>query len=172
MEFGPEIKVYGKRPEWLEDFELISLCNFSGSEINLERQVSRTYWANVKSIRLPANHPHYNLITHTYTVRPEDEAALLASDPLSRPTPDERAVAPELVERLVELARSVADSPECTIRQTVEAQGILAILDTVASDEIVAKQLCKDNGWGESSGAKDLAMKALARGRQLEKEGK
>ena len=206
MEFGPEIKVDGKRPEWLdgydgpvkwwnEDQRQGVVCPDAGA-LNWGPYTGHKH-GSVTSFALPANHFYYNLITHTYTVRPEDKAALLASDPLSRSTPDERAVAPELVSRLVELARSVADSPACTILQTVEAQNILAALEPVDEDLVEAREICavsaiseyNDPGNRDVTLGSDLArhyrdgsydknsdmrraLAAIKRGPQLEKEGK
>ena len=186
MDFGPEIKVDGKRPEWLDPDQQIAIHDFRkeaeglgqdgtgwyGMDENGFKYYGREISPDEDMIRLPADHPHYNLITHTYTVRPEDEAALLASDPLSRSTPDERAVPPELVARLVELSRSVATSPACTIAHTVEAQNIVAALEPVDPDE--AEVLALYEGWSSNcdEDVRSLVARTLARGRQLEKEGK
>lgn len=77
------------------------------------------------------------------------------------PTPDERAVAPELVARLVVLARSVATSPACTIAQTVEAQNILAALEPVDPMLLEARKIVADQ-YGESGNVAHLREQALS----------
>lgn len=185
MKFGPEIKVDGVKPEWLGDEEKFGWKRSDGEWTSLNDWTAKERmmrWDDAVAIRLPADHPHYNLITHTYTVRPEDEAALLASDPLLRSTPDERAVAPELVARLVELARSVSTSPECTIAQTVEAQNILAALEPVDEDLVAAREVVVElegrpfYSWEIRDGKHDgdnlvkVALAAIKRGRLLQRE--
>ena len=194
MEFGPEIKVDGVRPDWLKSGQQhVMIYNGWWHHSDGREDPDHFGWCfsngkpNITAIRLPANHPHYNLTTHTYTVRPEDEAALLASDPLLRSTPDEQAVAPELVARLVELARSVATSSACTILQTVEAQKILAALEPVDPMLLEARQVVAGlyegqgvahlreqalSGEGDEWFHTKVARAAIARGRQLEKEVK
>lgn len=81
--------------------------------------------------------------------------------PIPTPTPDERAVAPELVARLVELARSVATSPACTIAQTVEAQNILAALEPVDPMLLEARKIVADQ-YGEGGNVAHLREQALS----------
>lgn len=157
MEFGPEIKVDGKRPEWLDRDTQILMRDknngkwYGGAETILfyGRDISE----DDDAIRLPVNHPHYNLITHTYTVRPEDEATLLASDPLSRSTPDERAVAPELVYRMKNaILRHVACKPYLfdddegpNISVEAELRSIAAALEPVVDEDLViAREIAGD----------------------------
>lgn len=173
MEFGPEIKVDGKRPEWLGNAERVWVSNFSGSEIDQERIAGRVYWPNAKSIRLPANHPHY-----------------------TTPTPDERALA--LVKRMAEwLAESDRSQIDKSLYWQSEARAIVAALEPVDGDLVEAREICAssaiseydDPGNREVTLGSDLArhyrdgsydknsdmrraLAAIKRGRQLEKEGK
>lgn len=195
MEFGPEIKVDGKRPEWFTQSDAMNArlkvfgCKERAVSPNAD-PVAKWGWDSVEYIRLPANHPHYNLITHTYTVRPEDEAALLASDPLSRSTPDERAVPPELVARLVAVVKEQVEYHKDVTDpgpSLVEARAIVAALEPVDPMLIEARQVVAGlyegqgvthlreqalSGDGDEWFHTKVARAALARGRKLEKEGK
>lgn len=148
MEFGPEIKVDGKRPEWLKDDEKFGWKRVTGTWTAFsdwtatERSLN---WSEVQSIRLPANHPHY-----------------------ATPTPDERAVAPELVARLVAVVKEQVYAHRNVTNPApslIEARAILAALEPV--DRAEAKRLA---GIWEID--EEAAYQILARGRQLEKEGK
>ena len=149
MEFGPEIKVDGVRPGWLEDDDHIHKPkNFNGHEYEVETAAG-TGWSVVKSIRLPANHPHY-----------------------ATPTPDERAVAPELVERMRQLVEDAAsDEPGGRSALRTEARAILAALEPVDENVKAANQIIEE--WVDGGMmTKDMVLAAIKRGRQLEKEGK
>lgn len=109
---------------------------------------------------------------YTYTVRPEDEAALLASDPLSRPTPDERAVA--LAKRFAQDDVPVDEY----LALKAEARAILAALEPDIELE-EARKIAKDwliyddaNTLQANEPSMKAILKAIRRGRQLEKEGK
>lgn len=92
--------------------------------------------------------------THTYTVRPEDEAGLLASDPLSRSTPDERAVA--LVKRMAKTGGGTMSA------DYAEARAIVAALEPVDPDEAeVTKLLQMDDT------TRNIVRLAIKRGRAL-----
>lgn len=137
--------------------------------------------------------------THTYTVRPEDEAALLASDPLSRSTPDERAVDIVLYERMTELTKRIANPGSVDhnkpgyVSCIDEARAIVAALEPVDGDLVIAREICveqsiatehyddqlsKDLANAFRRGSYDegremrIALNSIKRGRQLEKEGK
>ena len=82
------------------------------------------------------------------------------------PTPDERAVAPELVERMRKLVKTVANdaSEPYSLRQVEdEARAIVAALEPVDPDREEAKRLA---GIWEIDD--EAAYQILARGRQLE----
>lgn len=164
MEFGPEIKVDGVRPEWLlgsDRFEYQTVA--CGGSKTCWHSWLYPEWSTVTAIRLPATHPRYNLITHTYTVRPEDEAALLASDPLSRPTRDERAVAPELVERMRALIETMAscDGAAFVLEYKDQARAIVAALEPVDPMLLEARKIVADQ-YGEGGNVAHLREQALS----------
>jgi len=152
MEFGPEIKVDGKRPEWLGEDDLVDWRREQGwrkdcAKDYQERVAIRTpewssdEWSAIQYIRLPANHPHY--IT---------------------PTPDERVMA---------LLKRIAAPNKVDIYQwQTEARAIVAALEPVDPDEAEAELIYE--GWSSNpdEDVRSLVARTLARGRQLEKEGK
>lgn len=83
VEWGPEIRVDGKRPEWLGSFAKRIVYQRDGKDwydpspfspdMWSERDISdnRDGWASVTAIRLPADHPHYRQPT-----TPERDPAL------------------------------------------------------------------------------------------------
>lgn len=154
MEFGPEIKVDGKRPQWLEDDEVIDVEVkmygwFSALDIS-GLHVRDVIWPPTRFIRLPANHPHY--IT---------------------PTPDERAVAPELAKHMLDSWEAMAKvdpkdvGPHFAANWIETAKGIVAEAE---NPDITEVRSLLEGMHGASD--EDIALAALARGRQLEKEGK
>ena len=64
VEWGPEIKVEGKRPEWLIQDGKLWKRSFDGYE-QKDLDVVSVHWPNTDWIRLPANHPHYTTPTRT-----------------------------------------------------------------------------------------------------------
>lgn len=64
MEFGPEIAIEGKRPEWVMDDTICAVCN-DGEWFGLGVQIEAKEWCawenpcSYTAIRLPADHPHY-----------------------------------------------------------------------------------------------------------------
>lgn len=64
MEFGPEIAIEGKRPDWVKDNTICAVCN-DGQWFGLGVQIEAREWCAWESpcaytaIRLPADHPHY-----------------------------------------------------------------------------------------------------------------
>lgn len=67
IQWGPEIEVHGKRPEWLED-ERIQLAvrtspkNFTKCTGSTQRHFDLDDWKAIVAIRLPADHPHYAMM--------------------------------------------------------------------------------------------------------------
>lgn len=62
IEWGPEIPVNGKRPEWLADDARVWVKWPEWSMFSNGIQVytiERSMWADVTALRLPADHPHY-----------------------------------------------------------------------------------------------------------------
>lgn len=62
MQLGPEIKIDGKRPEWLKDDENIGIVwRYGGRWDNLDTEVRHVSgWKNsIEAIMLPADHPYY-----------------------------------------------------------------------------------------------------------------
>lgn len=61
MEFGPEIKIDGERPEWLEDGVacMVMWCDDrSGGPYDSEFIFG--WERSIRAICIPADHPHYN----------------------------------------------------------------------------------------------------------------
>lgn len=62
MKLGPEIKIEGKRPEWLKDDEYIGIVWYDGARWeNLNTAVRNVAgWSgSITAIMLPADHPYY-----------------------------------------------------------------------------------------------------------------
>jgi len=175
MVFGPEIKVDGKRPEWLGDYKgplgysrgadsWYGPCEEDPdfwTEVDI---VNGRGWNSVCAIRLPANHPHYQQ---------------------NAPTPDERAVA--LVKRLASLSPDHLPRAFEFAPIQDEARAIVAALEPVDPDVLEARnieaQICRrsdleDEAQKVEKGELDDrpgmvgVLAAIKRGRQLEKEGK
>lgn len=160
MEFGPEIKVDGIRPEWLKDGDVWQWKLDDSEWIDANYSPDMYEWkvTDMDAIRLPANHPHYNT-----------------------PTPDERAVAPELVSRLVGLAERLAKQSMGPWPCQDEARAIVAALEPVDSDKEEAMSVMegyctmtdeRDRVIINKKELEDFLVASLRRGRQLEKEGK
>lgn len=78
MEPGPEIKIEGKRPEWLKDDEYIGIVWFGGSRWeNLNTAVRNVEgWSgSITAIMLPADHPYYLATSRGYTYWPSGDSA-------------------------------------------------------------------------------------------------
>lgn len=78
MEPGPEIKIEGKRPEWLKDDEYIGIVWFGGSRWeNLNTAVRNVEgWSgSITAIMLPADHPYYLATSRGYTYWPGGDSA-------------------------------------------------------------------------------------------------
>lgn len=159
--WGPEIKVDGVRPEWLKDYDVWQWRiardpHFKDGIAPSEYEKARTFGL-IEAIRLPANHPHY-----------------------TTPTPDERAVAPELVSRLVELVEkmSVEDFAQAWREWRNEARAIVAALEPVDPDkeiiDAMARAMWDNVGLFDPNldTMRECAEYALQAYRQLEKEGK
>jgi len=228
MEFGPEIKVDGKRPEWLKDDETIIVTWFAAYGVSsapgawspaaIDAQKSGTHgWHSVYSIKLEAGSRHYadpdesrvtidadvferiidlcaSLSRTNYSSEFDHKEAgrllsvLRGTSFAHTPTPDERAVAPELVERMRGLVKAAAGRFVGSGSDLYEeARAILAALEPVdpveeafttldvflaaygthPDDELVNRVMGDDLlTWGH------LRTILAARGRQLEKEGK
>lgn len=163
MEFGPEIKVDGKRPEWLKDDKsgIAHQDGRSGRWFGIGAshdacwtvgELSHQDWITTSAIRLPVNHPHY-----------------------ANPTPDERAVA---------LIRKIAKGDWSPGYETeAEARAIVAALEPVVDEDLVeARKVVADlytggnvahlreqalSGEGDEWFHTKVAKAALARGRAL-----
>ena len=62
VEWGPEIAVHGKRPEWLDDEATIQVQSRYGVRPNWNTYragYNDLPWDSATDIRLRANHPHY-----------------------------------------------------------------------------------------------------------------
>lgn len=167
MEFGPEIKVDGKRPEWLKDDETLEYRHSMDTMVDPMIAPARydgwsdRDWKCVTAIRLPANHPHY-----------------------ATPTPDERAVAPELVSRMIEhlkdcgQAHNIRPRDPDAQRRYDEMKAIVAALEPVDPDkeiiDAMARAMWDNVGLFDPNldTMRECAEYALQAYRQLEKEGK
>lgn len=78
MQLGPEIKIKGKRPEWLKDDEKIGIVWTHGTRWdNLYTPVKCVFgWEDsVEAIMLPADHPYYLATSKGFTYWPGGESA-------------------------------------------------------------------------------------------------
>jgi len=183
MEFGPEIKVDGIRPECLDGYNgFVKWWNEDQPQGVVCRNAALLNWGPYPgfkrgactSFALPANHSHYTTPTRT---------------PL-----EDRIVAPELVERmrkLLEVAAGRFLGSGSDIYE--EARAILAEMEPVDEDLVIARETVAsiwelsrgESGlqeWHRSKAIREgkrddsldvkAALDAIKRGRQLEKEGK
>lgn len=152
INWGPEIAVEGKRPEWLVDGVYRvnhGLVTFDGEQSNSRE------WRHVTAIRLPADHPHY-----------------AASQPRTAPSGGE--VGPEVVERMKRvIMRHVACKTtmfdnESGPNLSVEAE-FRAIASLVAPDPDLAeaRKLAAEVEDAPYGTLEDLALAAIKRGRAL-----
>lgn len=120
----------------------------------------------------------------------EDGLPVLGSDwtirstPAVFPTPDERAVAPKLVARLVAVVKEQVEANKCVTNPSpslAEARAIVAALEPVDSDKEEAMSVMegyctmtdeRDRVIINKKELEDFLVASLRRGRQLEKEGK
>lgn len=78
MHLGPEIKIDGKRPEWLKDGEGIGIVWRHGERWdNLHTQVDCVHgWeGSVEAVMLPSDHPYYLATSKGFTYWPGGESA-------------------------------------------------------------------------------------------------
>jgi len=135
MEFGPEIKVDGKRPEWLKDgdvwqWRIAGYPHFEDGIAPSEYEKARTFGL-IQAIRLPTNDARY--------------------DPT--PTPDERAVA---------LIRKIAKGDWSPGYETeAEARAIVAALEPVDPMLLEARKIVADQ-YGEGGNVAHLRDQALS----------
>jgi len=151
VEWGPEIKVQGKRPEWLGDDE-----EFGWKGVNDEWTAFNDWtanelmlrWNEVSFIRLHANHSHYTKpATPTRTAleqRMEDCLKSLASE---------------------DIRSHQSDGVQAAI---FEARAILAELEPVDPDLQIAREIADSFGLSPSLNLDPIAA-AIKRGRALER---
>jgi len=122
MEFGPEIKVDGKRPEWFYGYDgALGYQRDSGvwygpntdspmAWTESEILSNKNGWSSIVAIRLPANHPHYTTPTRT-----------------------------PLEDRMVALVKAIGSetSMAAWLDHTAEARAILAEMEPVDVLEVV-----------------------------------
>ena len=165
-EWGPEIKVEGKRPEWLEKGTKGMFENTPGHWLSYTDDLDFWSWDEGANdgkgcpihIRLPANHPHY---------------AQNAPETHRQGTNGVRN-SQECLERMEALVRRMAamhvDGMEHRIESLfIEADNIVHDLPEPADpDEAVADEIHSE--WLDNSdGTRAVIMKALKRGRALER---
>jgi hypothetical protein len=197
MEFGPEIKVDGVRPEWLSGGEPLIVSwsaevggakSWPGSwtpDLLDKNPLGLGGWLNVEAIQLPIRHACYS-----YKQR---EAHISSSITPSRTPLEDRMVAPELVARMVEhlkdcgQAHNIRPRDPDAQRRYDEMKAILVALEPVDEDLVEARKIAlkfacpaqyssPGTSWRTMEGDYDNSdymqaiHAALARGRQLEKE--
>lgn len=157
--WGPEIRVNGKRPEWLADGDIIQWSWAGDGDVWLGKGTpARRYFQPgegdaILRIRLPANHPHYR-----------------------QPTTPE--LDPALWDRMVALVRLIDRDWRYAQGEIFDqARAIVAALPKpVDPDDDATKQLLDDLGWALGSQPLDdvqpLAIfntvkTAIRRGREL-----
>ncbi|WP_294138276.1 hypothetical protein [Sphingomonas sp.] len=178
INWGPEIRVDGKRPEWLGDGpQPMMVHNAVGWHTWRSCQVDPALvaWSfntgrpNVDLIRLPADHPHYAT--------------------LSRATaPNGAEVGPEVVERMIALVRRMGGNSSIgqpfyefeaithAAAHYDEARAIVALLpEPVDVDGVEAAKIAKGMIYGNDDSVSHdrivrLLKDAIKRGRALEKE--
>lgn len=147
--WGPEIRVDGKRPEWLDgDPKMVWPAHRNGNWLDhtLNAAFDRWAWEWIGSIRLPADHPHYATQT-----------------PATAPSGGE--VGPEVVERCFAVIRAyVADSGsrmpsgKSVYAEMVELAGMLP--EPVDADLIAAREA--EAKASEANGFRDYAAQTRA----------
>lgn len=164
VEWGPEIRVDGKRPEWLAYGDKIDIPAHSGNKWYSEGtgglgvSPGGVFWDNVHKFRLPADHSHYR-----------------------QPTTPERD--PALWDRMEALVRDLASRDgACFVGEIKhEAQAIVADLPKpVDPDLIEARKLAASfsdredvnhadylSGDLDSGGEVQGFLAAIKRGREL-----
>lgn len=158
VEWGPEIKVEGKRPEWLTNSDLRidvswGKTRYTSGDNPEGAPVSCVFWEGATAIRLPANHPHYTKpATPARTAleqRMEGALRKLASE-------DIRSHQSDGVQAAIFEARAiVAELPEPADPDEIEAD---AIMTTIGFRNV-----------DPSSDIRKVALAALRRGRALER---
>lgn len=76
MQLGPEIKIDGKRPEWLKDDEKIGIVWRNGEvwdTINSRVDCAHGWESSIAAIMLPADHPYYLATSNGFTYWPGGE---------------------------------------------------------------------------------------------------
>lgn len=158
INWGPEIRVDGLRPEWLEPDQEIMM--YDGEWWGRPETAALFYGYDIgereTAIRLPADHPHYATLSHATA-------------------PNGGEVGPEVVERLIGVVRELAarDNGDGTVsivdiqRTVADAVELVALLtEPVDGDLVEAERLA---GEGPCNRV-DVIVAAIKLGRALEKE--
>jgi len=146
VEWGAEIPVEGKRPEWLGD-DVVVQVGWTHGAVGKYTTRSICGWEySIKYIRLPANHPHYATPTRTALEQRMEDLV--------------RAIA------VVRKGHDTHPGKWFGIETELgdEARDILAELEPVSLDRVEAKRLA--GIWAISE---DTAYEILSRGRALER---
>jgi len=176
VEWGPAIEVFKEKPFFIEPDTVFEYqvgacapgCWHSWLKPDWDLVVAvrlKADWESVVAVRLKVNHPYYdNTQTHTYTVAPEDEAALNASPHTPTRTALEQRMQ-DFVRRVAMLnlqSASLTGTPAWNVGK--EAADLRAELpEPVSPDRTEAKRLAEI--WTISE---DAAYEILSRGRALE----
>lgn len=167
MEFGPEIKVDGKRPEWLGDGDerLIPIMS-DGRSLSMRRVWAHAWDEDTVSIRLPATHPHYATPTRTPL---EDRMVALVKDMAAEMKPGVHYVTQ--IEPLRNEARAILAEMEPVVDPDIQliAEAMARVDLQDWADVPEGKARYDSDGLHREDYLK--YAKAI-RGRQLEKEGK
>lgn len=153
VEWGPEIRVDGKRPGWIRNDDwrsvrTLALGEWQTADVESPgdsiEDMSEWAWDTITAIRLPADHPHYRQLT----------------------TPE---LDPVLWDRMEALVRRIAshDTPFA-----VECRAIVADLPKPADpDEEIARDLVRaaypEMKPGYAGRRYQIALAAIKRGREL-----
>ena len=147
-QWGPEIKVDRKRPEWLAEdrFQWQATYNVGGNDWHAPRTMPPLHWPGITAIRLPADHPYY------------------AKSDLA----DTATMPPELQQRMVALVRRLAaDNRRCFTDELHEARAIVAdpgFPADVDEDLAEARRIASDMIGGHSPVMADAIRSGIGDG--------
>lgn len=183
IEWGAEIPVNGKRPEWLKDDDNVMDFDPEGHTHNEIRNSNSWGWDFVKAIRLPADHPYYT--RQPDTDRPSDEVPEWAKNKARNLFSEELGVVGPGSDTTSiyrhAFARYIVEHEEAPVDPLlIEAREMFAERHTVGGIDLFrGSTFCKYGAANDSirSGGYDnhgtmlLLVAALKRGMELAKAG-
>lgn len=179
VDWGPEIRVDGKRPEWLPvgqefhagggGYDWFGVLSRGQPHVWNRAPNTEPAWGGVDHIRLPADHPHYA------EVPANPQAPTLPDDLTARMV----GIPQELAQRMAKVIRILADSTPCGDNEAEEkliavAQAIRADLppEPVDPDLLAAREIGRAGCYDHDSLGEQLLVEAIKRGRALAEAGK